>query len=445
MVRLSSIAALLAMLCLALPGQAEQLATDWKETAKRLQTSVVTVRIRRASEATSAKPAAKQPAELEVSPAAIPQPSVTVCTGFCVAPGKVVTAALATTDDRIRLTLAGGLQSDARLLAVDEYTGLSLLSCDRKEVAPLSLSSEPPAVGESVLAGAAWGVNQPVVSHGIIGATERTLTGFLLPPLLQCDLRTVETSSGSPLVNSKAEVMGIVLAIEQPESHRGWTYAIPASHILRLVRSAENATQGGESRVVVLKRRRPVVGMILEGTEDAVVVARITAGGPAEKAGLRVGDQITATDGVAIRSVYQAVLPTLYKQPGDAIRFRVQTETGEKDVRVVLGGGVELPRLSQNDLGQLIRPQVKVGRGPDGNYYAQSAAGHVREVFAPPLPLEPEPSALPTNEAKIELLEKAIERYQAVIELQQQQIRALKEAGKAAPREMGNETSPAQK
>ncbi len=406
-------------------------AGDWKQTAAALQRSIVTVRIRRtpveAAPTDEAKPDAKS-AE---------QASVTVCTGFCVAPNKVITATLAATDDRIRLTLAGGAQSDARLLAIDEYSGLSLLSCEGKELSPLKLASDQPAVGEYVMAGAAWGVDKPIVSLGIVGATDRTLSGLLLPPLLQCDLRTVETSSGSPLATKQAEVTGIVLAIEEAKAQRGWTYAIPASHIRRLLRSVEGATKVAANEkqpVVVLKRRRPIVGMVLEGNEEAVLVQRITAGGPAEKAGMKVGDRVILADGVVIRSAYQAVLPTLHKQPGDSIRYRVQREDGERDIEIILGGGVELPQLSQNEFGQLIQPRIEIGRSKDGTFFAQSRPGHLREVSQPPLPPEPEVPAAPTAEQKIDLLIKSLERYQAVIEAQQKEIRALRDGlPKAVP------------
>jgi serine protease Do len=399
---------------------AQEATGDWKSTAATMQQSIVTVRIRRAEvakpvAADSAKPAAEE---------AEPQASVTVCTGFCVAPNQIITATLIASDDRVRLTLAGGVQSDARLLAVDEYSGLSLLRCEGKQLKALPLAAEQPDVGEYVMAGAAWGVDRPIVSLGIVGATERTLTGVLVPPLLQCDLRTVETSSGSPLANRKAEVLGIVLAVEEPAAQRGWTYAVPATHIGRLLRSVESYKGNG---VVVLKRRRPVVGMVLDGNEDAVLVQRVTPAGPADKAGLKVGDRVVAVNGVLIRSTYQAVLPTMYKQPGDTVRYRVQRDAGEIELTITLGGGVEVPQLSQNDLGKLILPRIEVGRGRDGNYFAQSSQGHLREVGVTPMPAEKDAATSPTVDQKIDLLIKSLERYQTVIELQQREIKSLRE------------------
>lgn len=434
---LSSLAILLAVMSAELVRAQEAPAGDWKGTAATLQRAVVTVRIRRAE--TEQAAAANPTEERNAGEKAKEQASVVVCSGFCVAPNTVVTATLAASDDRIRLTLPGGAQSDARLIAIDEYSGLSLLSCDGKQLTPLKLASESPAVGEYVMAGAAWGVDKPIVSLGIVGATERTVSGLLVPPLLQCDLRTVDTSSGSPLANRQADAVGIILAIEEAKAQRGWTYAIPASHIRRLLRSVEatqiDKTTSDKNQVVVLKRRRPIVGMVLEGNEEAVLVQRVTAGGPAAKAGIKVGDRILTADGVMIRSAYQAVLPTLYKQPGDSIRYRVQRDDGEREIEIILGGGVELPQLSQQDLGKLILPRVKVGRDRDGSFYAQSQSnqGHLREVSQPPLPAEPETPEPPTPQQKIDLLIKSLERYQATIEAQQREIRELREGLKQPP------------
>src|SRR5688500_19006610 len=112
------ILALLFAACAAAQTAAQELpASDWKGTAATLQQSIVTVRIRRAEtpkteDAKTESPEVANPALKHTAP---PQASVTVCTGFCVAPDKVVTTTLAASDDRIRLTLAGGAQCDARL------------------------------------------------------------------------------------------------------------------------------------------------------------------------------------------------------------------------------------------------------------------------------------------------------------------------------------------
>jgi len=381
----------------------------WETAAAKLSAATATVRIR------AAVPAEGSPA----TDAKSPPDSVTVCTGVCVAEGRVITAAFAGTDAQIRLTLAGGKQADAALLAIDEYSGLALLKCAAAPLSPLALAADLPALGQEVLAGAAWGTEAPLVARGLVAGVERKHASGTYPPLVQCDLLTIETSCGGPLVDRRGSLVGVVVASDAPAGSRGWAFAVPVSHVERLLRATEERQGEG---IVVLKRRRPVVGMVLDQRGEAIVVERVAAGGPADRAGIRVGDRVLATDGVSVRSVYQAVLPTLYKQPGDTTTFRVQRGDRLQEMQVVLGGGVELTTAPRDALAGLMQPKVELARDGQGAIVARRPAGNVREVFAPPLPDDPPPAAGPTPADKIALLERALERYQAVIELQQRQL-----------------------
>jgi membrane-associated protease RseP (regulator of RpoE activity) len=142
---------------------------------------------------------------------------------------------------------------------------------------------------------------------------------------------------------------------------------VPVSHVRRLLRALEEEKKPADGAddndgIVVLKPRRPVVGMILgPAGELNVVVKKITAAGPAQKAGIQEGDEILAADGIVIRNVYQAVRPLLYKQPGDVMSFLVRDGEGEvRSVEVVLGGGVLLPSAPSVKIANLIEPKVIV-------------------------------------------------------------------------------------
>ena len=407
---------LLAMLAIGGFAQADEPARAqpvgaWEAAARTAQQATTTVRI---WSSVRAEPPEGTAAEGETLPA------VTVCSGVCVRDGRIVTAALAGSDTRIRLTLPGGVQSDANVQLIDEYSGLALLKADTKGLAPLAAADTPPKVGGNVLAAAAWGVEQPLVSQGIVGGVDRTRPGGNYPPLLQCDLRTMETSSGSAVVNLDGQLLGIVVAADDADARRGWTYAVPVSHVERILRAADEQKGDG---VIVLKRRRPVVGMVLDQEGESIVVQRLTAGGPAEKAGFKMGDQILMTEGVSIRSVYQAVLPSLYKQPGDTMTFRVARDGGMQDITVVLGGGVEFSSIPFDLAIDLVQPKVELQRDPRGGYLAKGASRFAaRPLASPPLPDDEPPIAAPTAAEKIALLEKALDRYRTVIELQQKQL-----------------------
>jgi S1-C subfamily serine protease len=375
-------------------------APDWQTATAKLQAATVTVRIWGADDKPEAPPA-----------------SVTVCSGVCVRKDSIVTAAFAGSDSRIRLTHAGGAQIAAKLQLIDEYSGLALLKCDTAGLTPVSAADAAPQVGQELLSAAAWGLEKPLVARAIVGGVDRQHPGLKYPPLLALDALTTETSSGAGLVNRAGQLMGLIVAAEQ--GRRGWTYAVPVSHLQRILRAADEQPGDG---VTILKRRRPVVGMEVVGEEEAVVVRKVTPGGGAEKAGIQVGDEVLATDGVAIRSAYQAVVPTLFKQPGDTTRFRLRRADKEFEATVTLGGGVEVSSAPADLLAGLIQPKVQLTRDARGIVLGPRRGG-LGEVAAPVLPDEPPPPpAAPTAAEKVALLEKVIDRYLAAIEIQQRQI-----------------------
>ncbi len=400
---------------------------SWEKPTQRLQNATVTVRIlseqpKPTGEKTdSANPVEKASAEKKEQ-----RPStVIVCSGLCVARNKFVTAVQVGTDSQIRFTFPGGSQGDARLRVIDEFSGLAILESKSDAATPIELAAAPAAAGSWVMTGSAWGVEKPIVSLGILGAVDRTLTGGGYPPLLQCDVRTTDTSCGAGVVNSQGKLVGVVIGTDKPEAQRGWAYAVPVTHVQRLLRVAEGARENSkdDKSVIVLKRRRPVVGMQLDTlTDGEIVVRRVVPGGPAEKAGLKTGDHVTATDGIRIRSVYQATVPTLHKQPGDTITFSVEREGKPQEIVVTLGGGVELTSLPDNQLAEVIQPKVQLRRDPKGGYVRGQDENEEPLPFTAGSRLRTAADSASAAE-KIAILEKAMDRYQKVIELQQQQLR----------------------
>jgi len=396
---------------LALSASAQEGASpNFEAAAAKLQAATATVRIWAAE---------NQPNE---NNKALPA-SVTVCSGVCVREGKVVTAAFAGSDSRIRLTLAGGAQATATLQLIDEFSGLALLKCDTTGLTPVKPAEAAPRVGQELLSAAAWGLEKPLVARAIVGGVDRQHPGLKYPPLLMCDALTAETSSGAGLVNREGQLTGLIVAAEQDASHRGWTYAVPVSHVQRILRVVDEQKGGG---VTILKRRAPVVGWNLDlDGEETVVVQRVFPGSPAETAGIKKGDIVLAADGVAIRAPFQAFLPTQHKQPGDSMTFRVRRADGERELSVVLGGGVEVSSATVDFLAGVMQPKVQLTRDASGIVLGPRRGG-LGEVAAPVLPDEPPPAPVaPTAAETIALQEKAIARYQAALEILQRQLAAL--------------------
>lgn len=387
---------------------------SFERAAERLRAATVTVRVAQVAAPRSevgpstAEPDDAKPAAIDTAPS-----RVVVSTGVLLAGGRVVTFVNASGDVRIRITLPDGKQAEARPRVVDHFSGLTLLRSDARQATGIELADNLPPIGGWVLSAAGWGIEDPVLSFGILSATDRSLPRATFPPLLQCDLRTAVSSSGSGLVDREGRVVGIIVGSDEEGERGGWTYAIDVTHVRRLLRAEQ------DDKVVILRRRRPVVGLVLgAGPEPGqVIVQRVTPGGPAEKAGIGQGDLVVAADGVNIRSVYQAVAPLIRKQPGDTMSFVVEQGDSRRTMVVTLGGGVELP--GPNFVGNLglVDPRVEVERVAANRFDLRDRRGGVRN-----LSIEPEPPAR-TPEQPVELLQRALEQYGSLIERYREELR----------------------
>ncbi len=412
----------------AAPQQPTPQTPSFETAAARLQHAVVTLRVRRPApphdatptgdaEETEKKRIQGQTLEKQLPHGAAAR--VTVYTGILLGHGHVVTSVAIGVNHAIRVTLPGGAQAAGHVRAVDEYAGLTLLEIDNHDLPGIPMASAPLAPGAWVVSGAGWGAEKPVISFGILSGTEVAVPQTTLPPLLRCDMRIAQTSSGAAVTNRAGELVGIVVLTDRSRKHGGWTYAVPASHIERLLRALDasgKSASGNDASILVLKRRRPVVGMVLDGDGETVVVSRVQEHSPASQAGIQVGDTVVATDDVKIRSVYQALRPVLRKQPGDEVTFLIERAGRQFPVTVVLGGGILLPATRTDGATMLVQPRIDVEGLPRGGLRARSTVGEVREFGAgPSSPDAPTATAQATDQERIKLLEKALARYQDVI------------------------------
>jgi S1-C subfamily serine protease len=381
----------------------------FEKASAQLQAATVTVKVIPAKDNGAKEPTAEEElaAELTGDGAAKPAPrSVVVCSGVSLGDGLVVTYAEISGEDEVRITIPGGQQARATLKVLDHVSGLTLLETDKHDVPGLKAAKDSPDVGAWVLAGAGWGSEQPVVSFGILSATQRSIRGATFPPLLQCDLRTADTSNGAPLVNQHGELIGVIVATEAAKAENRWTYAVPASHVQRLVKARH------PDKMIRLLRQRPVVGLELVPGDvpGTVLVQRVDKDGPAEAAGIRVGDQVIAADGTKIRSVYEVIRPLLAKQPGETMQFVIQQSTIEKRVTVVLDGGAVIHEAPNFTAASGVAPAGKVEVRELG--FAGQTFNVTRDNAAR-APAVAQPVA--TSE-QVELLQKQLDRYGTALE-----------------------------
>jgi S1-C subfamily serine protease len=388
---------------------------SFEKASSRLQAATVTVKVIPALADEAKERSAEE--ELAVDLTADGEPAkparVVVCSGVSLGEGLVVTYAEIASDDEVRVTIPGGEQARATLKVLDHVSGLTLLEVDKQDVPGLKTAAEAPDVGAWVLAGAGWGSEKPVVSFGILAATQRSIRGATFPPLLQCDLRTADTSNGAPLVNQDGELIGVIVATEAAKAENRWTYAVPASHVQRLVHARH------PDKMIRLLRQRPVVGLKLVPGDvpGTVLVERVDRGGPAEAAGIQVGDQVVSADGVKIRSVYEVIRPLLGKQPGETMQFVVQQAVGERRVSVVLDGGAVIHEAPNFTASSGVAPAGVVEVRELG---IPAKAFNVTRESASRAAVFSQPAA--TSE-QVEILQKAVDRYGMALESLQSELK----------------------
>jgi S1-C subfamily serine protease len=209
----------------------------------------------------------------------------------------------------LRVFLADGRKLSADLIGDDPDTDLAVLRVSADELAHLQLAdSAAVRPGQIAIAiGSPMGFQQTVTA-GIVSGIGRSLrgaSGRLIDNVIQTDAALNPGNSGGPLVNTRAEVIGVNTAIIRPA--QGICFAI-ASNTARWV--AGWLIKDGRIRrsfIGVAGQTVPLLRKLIHHhrltLETGVLVAGIEPDSPASRAGLAEGDILVALDGAATPAV----------------------------------------------------------------------------------------------------------------------------------------------
>jgi len=209
----------------------------------------------------------------------------------------------------IRVFLSDGRKLTADLIGDDPDSDLAVLRVSADELAHLTLAdSNAVRMGQIAIAiGSPMGFQQTVTA-GIVSGLGRSLrgaSGRLIDNVIQTDAALNPGNSGGPLVNTRAEVIGVNTAIIRPA--QGICFAI-ASNTVRWV-AAWLIKEGRIRRsfIGVAGQTVPLLRKLVHHhklTQDTgVLVAGIEPDSPASRSGLVEGDVLLALDGVSTPAV----------------------------------------------------------------------------------------------------------------------------------------------
>ena len=235
-------------------------------------------------------------------------------------------------DDTVCPGTIKGQASDEDLAIIS--VSLADISAEtREKIAIVAIgNSDELQVGETVVAiGNALGYGQSV-SRGVVSALNRDVTvDGVTHTLIQTDASINPGNSGGALLNLRGELIGINEVKYVNTDVEGIGYAIPinvAEPILTNLGSrAKREKVSDEDRAYIGIKCVGVNSEYVQyGYPAGVYVSEVTPGGPAEQAGLRTGDIVTAIDGVPVSTTDQLLDNLEYFSAGETIEFSVSRQ-----------------------------------------------------------------------------------------------------------------------
>jgi serine protease Do len=271
------------------------------------------------------------------------QPSRGQGSGFIVsADGLILTNAHVVRDaSEVTVKLTDRREFVAKVLGTDAKTDVALLRIAAKglPVVPLGAARDL-RVGEWVLAiGSPFGLENSV-SAGVVSAKGRSLPNDSMVPFIQTDVAVNPGNSGGPLFNARGEVVGINSQIyTRTGGYQGLSFAIPMETVLRVKDQIVATGQASHARlgVAVQSVNQTLADSFQLERPLGALVSSVEPGGPADKAGLRVGDVVQR---LGDRPVLDSGdLPAMVGQalPGERTQLGIWRQSKAVELAVQLG------------------------------------------------------------------------------------------------------------
>jgi serine protease Do len=273
-----------------------------------------------------------------------PQRQTGVGSGFIIdANGTILTNYHVVGDaEKINVTLSDGKHFEAKVIGKDQKSDIAVIKIDAGRNLPAVTlgDSDSLEVGEWVIAiGNPFGLDHTLTS-GIVSAKGRQIGAGPYDNFIQTDASINPGNSGGPLLNLRGEVVGINTAIfSQTGGNIGIGFAIPTNSVKDLLpqlRDKGRVVRGylGTTVQKITPELADSLGLKQVG---GALVADVVKGGPAERAGVKVGDIITEFDRKEIKD--SADLPAVVARvsPGTSVQLKISREGKQLSLPITVG------------------------------------------------------------------------------------------------------------
>ncbi|MGA9588353.1 MAG: trypsin-like peptidase domain-containing protein, partial [Salegentibacter sp.] len=295
--------------------------------------------------------------------------------------------------NELEVTLNDNRTYQAKVIGSDPVSDIALIKIDAENLEYIPFGdSDNTRLGEWVLA-----VGNPfnlksTVTAGIISAKARDLNSSDNTPqsFIQTDAAINPGNSGGALVNINGELIGINTAItSQTGSYIGYAFAIPSNNARKIV---EDIMEYGDVQQGILGIRGGSVTPeamkeFALNTAQGVIVADVTKGSGAEKAGIQQGDVIKQLDQVEIRKFSDLAGYINTKRPNEEVKVKLLRDGEEQEYTVKLTKletypiqaiGLEVANASSDELEEFNTGHgVRISRTLEKNLPAEELIGNI--------------------------------------------------------------------
>jgi serine protease Do len=229
----------------------------------------------------------------------------------------------------------------ARVVGVAKDLDIAVLKVDGEKLPALSLSGyRDLRQGEMVFAfGSPQGLRN-TFTHGVVSAVARQSDPDSPQISIQTDAPINPGNSGGPLVNIKGEVVGMdTFILSQSGGNEGLGFAIPSATIRTAFRQLKQFGRLRRQEIgISIQTVSPGMASALGLPQDyGVIVSDVLPSGPADAAGVKIGDILGSVDGQPAENVPTVSYNFLLRDSGEKVHLEVLrgTQKLEFDVPVL--------------------------------------------------------------------------------------------------------------
>jgi len=219
----------------------------------------------------------------------------------------------------------------ARIIGVTREIDLALLKVEAKNLPALPLASyRNLRQGETVFAfGSPEGL-QDTVTHGVVSAVARQTSPDSPLVYIQTDAPINPGNSGGPLVNVNGEVVGVnTFILSQSGGNEGLGFAIPSRIVNVVYKQLRMYGRLHRTEIGIgVQTITPILANALKlSRKYGVIVSDVSPGGPAEGAGMRIGDVLLAIDGKEAVNLPYVAAHLMFREPGEKVHVDLMRGT----------------------------------------------------------------------------------------------------------------------